>query len=486
MFRSSEERSDASVILGGTTLVERLHIRQARVVSSGPDRLPDVTDILVEDGIIVEIAPSLLADSAEVVEARGMLLAPGFVDTHRHIWQTQLRTVATDWSLLDYLANIRLVYSTLYTADDVYLGNYIGALEALDAGITTIVDHSHILNSPDHVEAAVSGLQDSGIRGTFCYGTFHNEPRVPTNIPRDPSWRYSTAASLRKGRLSSDDGLIQFGFAPYEAEGMPFEALVQEIAIARQFESAAVSCHVAMGAYDREHRLVERLAEQGLLGPDLLFVHGSTLTDREIELIREAGAGISSTPETELQMGMGFPVASRAFEANVRVGLGVDIVSNYSGDMFSQMRLGLQSTRAVRNRGFQEAGVAPAVITPTARSYLEMATLGGARAIRKDGKIGSIEVGKAADLILVSTDAIHMTPVLDPVGALVLNARPSDIDSVLVAGRFVKRGGKLRHADLARTRERFVASAAAIQDRLSPAYVEAGYNFARSAWPHLR
>ena len=472
-------------------MVERLHIRQARLVSIGTFGLADVADVLVEDGKIAAIGPDLVVGSAEVIQARGMILAPGFVDTHRHVWQTQLRTVATDWSLFDYVVNIRRVFSTLYTAEDVYLGNHIGALEALDAGITTIVDHCHILNSPEHAELAVSGLQDAGIRGIFCYGTFHNEPRVATRIPSDLNWRYATAEALRAGRLSDDHGLIQFGFAPAEAEAMPFDALKQELSIARRLGSAAISCHVAVGAYDRGNRLVEKLAEHGLLGPDLLFVHGSSLTGGELDLIRESGAGISATPETELQMGMGFPVASRALEAKVRVGLGVDIVSNYSGDMFSQMRLGLQSTRAVRNQAYETAGLAPAVISPKAADYLEMATLGGARAIRKDKEIGSIEVGKAADLILVATDSIHMTPALNPVGALVLNARPSDIDTVLVAGKFLKRGGRLIHADLPRMRERFQTSANAIQDRLLPAYVETAYvaasqYYKRLSWPALK
>ena len=462
---------------------ERLHIRNARLVSPGVAALPAVADLVVEDGKIADIGVDLAVGSAEVIEADGMILAPGFVDTHRHVWQTQLRTVATDWSLLDYIAQIRMVYSTLYTAEDVYLGNYIGALEALDAGITTMVDHCHILNSPDHAESAVSGLQDAGIRAIFCYGTFLNEPRVPTQVPVDASWRYATATRLREGRLSDDNGLVQFGFAPFEAEGMPFETLVQELDIARRLESAAISCHVALGSWDRPHRLVERLAEHGLLGPDLLFVHGSTLTDREIGLIRDAGAGISATPETELQMAMGFPVTSRAFEANVRIGLGIDIVSNYSGDMFAQMRLGLQSIRAERNQAFQAAGRAPANITPKAVDYLEMATLGGAKAIRKDSTIGTLEVGKSADLILVSTNALHMTPAIDPVGALVLNARPSDIEAVLVAGKFVKRGGKLLHADLAKARDRFVTSAAAIQERNSPAFIAEAYG--KIAWPNV-
>ncbi|MFI4975757.1 MAG: amidohydrolase family protein [Caulobacterales bacterium] len=461
-------------------------VRGGRVLTMAPGAGERTADILIVDGLIAAIDAGISAPDAEVIEAGGMIVAPGFVDTHRHVWQTQLRTIATDWSLFDYFVLMRLIASTFYTADDAYLGNYIGALEALDAGVTTLVDHCHILNTPDHAEEAARGLQDAGGRAIFCFGTFVNEPRVPMDVPADPHWRIETAQRLRKGRLSSDSDLVRFGFAPYEATAMPVEALVSEIELARSLGAAAISCHVAMGAYDSGFRLVERLGELGALGPDLLFVHGAALTDHELELIKASGAGISSTPETELQMGMGFPVAQRAHEHGVRVGLGVDIVSNYSGDMFMPMRLGLQSTRALRNlENYERRGKAPAVIGPVAAEVLRMATIGGAEAVHMESQIGSLEVGKSADLILVRTDAIHMTPSHDAVGALVLNARPSDIDTVLVAGQALKRGGKLAMADWPVLRGRFVSSCERIIQGYRSVDATALATQARPLMPHL-
>jgi cytosine/adenosine deaminase-related metal-dependent hydrolase len=442
-------------------------------------------DILVDGRTIVAIAPDMAVE-AEIIDARGSIVMPGFVDTHRHVWQTQLRTLATDWSLFDYLVEMRYVYSTFYTAEDAYLGNLVGALEALDAGVTTLVDHCHIVNTPEHADDAARGLQDAGIRAIFCYGTFVNPPRVPMAVPSDPGWRREAARTLRRGRLADDRGLVRFGFAPFEAEAMTPQDLAGEIRLARELGAAAISCHAALGPYDsgRGH-IVEHLHAASLLGPDLLFVHGASFTDHELKLISDAGAALSSAPETELQMGMGFPVAHRARSQQVKVGLGVDIVSNYAGDMFMPMRLGLQSTRALRNAEFGARRRAPGVIEPDALSVLRMATLGGAEAIRMEGQIGSLEVGKSADIAIIDTGAIHMTPAFDAVGAIVLNARPTDVRTVLVNGKVVKREGALVGVDWPALRTRFQASAERIVAGFRTVDIAPIAAAARLAFPHL-
>lgn len=438
---------------------DKILIRGGRVLSMVDGEDERRADILVSDGRIAAIETQIDGADARAIDATGMIVAPGLVDTHRHVWQTQLRTVATDWTLLDYGAYMRRLASRLYTADDAYLGNYVGALEALAAGVTTLVDHCHIINTPDHAENAAQGFLDAGIRGIFCYGTFENVPSIPIEVPADPQWRQVAARRLRETHFGTDTGLVRFGFAPSEAEAMPFEQLADEIRFARSLNAAAISMHVAMGAYDRGLHVVERLHEAGLLGPDLLFIHGAALTDRELDLIRDSGGGVSATPETELQMGMGFPVHHRSQERGVRTGLGVDIVSNYSGDMFMPMRLGLQSIRAQRNDVLERDKKAPRLVTVPARAALRIATLGGAEAIHHEDLIGSLQIGKRADIILVSTNAIHMTPTHDAVGGLVLNARPEDVDTVIVDGRLVKENGALLHVDWSRLRERFMISA---------------------------
>jgi cytosine/adenosine deaminase-related metal-dependent hydrolase len=406
-------------------------------------------DVLIEGERIADVAPGIAADDAEVVDASGMIVLPGFVDTHRHVWQTQLRTVATDWSLFDYFAQMRLVYSAFYDPDDVFLGNHVGALEAIDAGITTLVDHCHILHTPEHTDEAVRGLEESGIRAVFCYGLFES-PSYREDARRaslKEGWRRDDARRIRRDRLASSDARVTMGFAPYEIDARPYAANVEEIAFARELGAQRISCHVAMGAYDAGHRFVERLGKDRLLAEDLLFVHGAALTDDELRMMADTGAAVSATPETEMQMGMGFPVAMRARDAGVRSSLGVDIVSNYSGDMFAQMRLCLQASRALDNRDYERRERAPRRIRLTARDVLDLATRGGAEAAGLASRAGTIEAGKQADLVMIRTDSIHMTPAIDAVGAVVLNANASDVDTVFVGGRCVKRDGKLVGVD---------------------------------------
>ncbi len=424
-------------------------IRGGRVLAMAAGAAETAADVLVRGDRIAEVAPGIECADAEVIDARGRIVLPGFVDTHRHVWQTQLRTVAADWSLFDYFARMRLVYSAFYGPEDVFLGNHAGALEALSAGITTLVDHCHILHTPEHTDEAVRGLDQSGIRAVFCYGLFESPSYRddPARSALAPGWRRDDARRLRQGRLASDDARVRFGFAPAEIDANPYEVNVAEIAFARDLGARSISCHVAMGAYDSGQRFVERLGRDGLLGEDLLFVHGSALTDDELARMAAAGAAVSATPETEMQMGMGFPVAFRARDAGVRASLGIDIVSNYSGDMFAQMRLCLQAARALGNTAYERRDRAPRRVRPTVGDVLELATRGGAEAIGLAGSIGTIEAGKQADIQILRTDAIHMTPAIDAAAAVVLNANAADVETVLVAGRCVKRDGKLVGVD---------------------------------------
>ncbi len=468
-------------------MTEQLLIRGGRVLTMLPGANEVVADVLVRDGRIVEVAPALACADAQIIEAAGMIVLPGFVDTHRHVWQTQLRTVATDWSLFNYFTQMRLMYSAFYEPDDVFLGNHVGALEALDAGVTTVVDHCHILHTPEHTDEALRGLDESGIRAVFCYGLFespsYREDVRRSSLPAD--WRRQDALRLRRDRLSSDDARILMGFAPAEIDANPYDINIAEIRLGRELSAQRISCHVAMGAYDSGQRFVGRMAKDGLLGEDLLFVHGASLTDDELRAMADSGAAVSSTPETEMQMGMGFPVAVRARDAGVRSSLGVDIVSNYAGDMFTPMRLCLQATRANENREYEQRGRSPRRIRVTARNVLDLATRGGAEAAGLAHRVGTLEPGKLADIVLIRTDAIHMTPAIDSVGAVVLNANASDVDTVLVGGKIVKRQGRLVGIDWPSLAARLYASSQRIVGGMQSVSLETIESLASQLMPRV-
>lgn len=408
---------------------------------STPTRFPQLTNILVRDGRIAAIGGDVRAPDAELIEGNGAIACAGMVDSHRHIWQTGIRGVAADWSLADYVREIRVGYAAPYSPEHVYLSNYVGALEALDTGVTAVCDFSHIMNSPAHTEAAIQGLTDAGIRGVFCYGFYD----VPTRSRAFASHadRVRHADEVARVFRTTAGPLLDFGLALTEFALVDGEQTDDEIAIARRHD-ALITLHIGGYSYPRG---ISYLNGRGKLGPDMLHVHANWSTMEELELLVNAGGSLSITPETEMQMGMGLPMTNKLIEVGGMPSFGVDIVSNNSGDMLTQLRLGLQTARALDNQKIIETGKAPDKVTLSVRDALRFGTEGGARAIRKEGEIGRLRKGALADIVLFSGRGLHMAPMTDPVGMLVLQSRVSDVDLVMVEGRIVKRDGRLRDVD---------------------------------------
>ncbi|MDQ0137727.1 cytosine/adenosine deaminase-related metal-dependent hydrolase [Neorhizobium galegae] len=439
-------------------MTRRLLIEGGTVIGAASGR----ADMLVEDGIIRAIESKISAEDAERVDATGMIVAPGFVDTHRHLWQTGIRGVAADWSLVEYIRFIRLGFATAYRPEDVRIANEAGALEALDAGITTIADFCHIIRTPEHAEAGWDGLVSSGIRGQFHLG-FYDVPTVPPYY-RDHEARVIHARDFLRDKGGS--GLVTGGVALTETNLIPMEHTADEIRVARDLD-LPITMH--MGTLSTPDA-VARLHKAGLLGPRMLHVHCNASGDDELGLIADSGGAISITPETELQMGMGYPVTNRALAVGLAPTIGIDIVSDYSGDMFAQMRLLLQTARAIDNQKILDQRRMPPSIDLKVADAFRFATINGAEAMGLGSRIGSIDVGKQADFILVRQDGIHHMPrTPDTTASLVLQARPGDVDSVFVEGQARKRHGTLVGVDLERIRK----SAQASSDYLLSAFEDA-------------
>ncbi len=447
-------------------------------------------DILIVDDRIAEIAPSISADDAEIVDASGMIASSGFVDTHRHTWQTQLKGVAIDWSLFDYVCLMRSMYSVCYNAEDAYLGNYAGSLEAINAGITCLADHSHLQISEAHSDGLVQGMEDSGIRGILCYGVYRNPKYVPGDALTEQiiagdvagpleDFQKCNAQRIREKFFPSNDGRLQFGIASSEfTVATDPQSMIDEVRWSRTLEPAWISMHVGFGV-NENFRVVPTLHQQGLMNDDLLLVHGSFLTDGDLALVRDFGGALSTTPETELQMGMGYPVLERAAACGMMPSLGIDIASNFAGDMSAQMRLMLQTMR-FRHYETANAGL-PVASRYAARNMLEFATLGGARAMGLDGYTGSLTPGKKADIILPDTKSVNMSPVADPVAALVFYADVADINSVWIDGVARKRHGRLTGVDWKAVRGNLEKS----RDRIMHGYSKISEDVVRQAWsPH--
>ncbi|MCZ4587619.1 amidohydrolase family protein [Rhodococcus opacus] len=439
--------SHRTLIAGGDVLVGdplRADVRRA--------------DILVEDGTIVAIGNDLAGTDAEIVPAEGRWVLPGFVDTHRHLWQTTMRALTANWNLNDYFCSIRSTHAGLHGADDVYAGQYAGALDALSAGVTTTIDHSHCINSPDHADEAVRGVKDAGIRALWCYGFYASPMDEP--VFTTPEQRLADARRIRDTHFSSNDGLVRMGVALNELGFLPFHQTRAEIELADELD-VRVTAHTQCVWNTERVSDVALLQRAGLLRAGQVHSHCNTCTDEELAVLRDAGCSVSSTPDTELQMGCGIPIYRRAAALGLTAGVGVDIVSNNSGDFFTPMRILMQHERGHALQPVLEARGLKAVggdLPVTTRQILHAATLAGARALGLESVCGSIEIGKSADLLLLRNDGLHMRPVIDPIDSIVLQAGTRDIDRVLVAGRTVVRDGRLP-GDVERSGTRLIEEA---------------------------
>jgi cytosine/adenosine deaminase-related metal-dependent hydrolase len=402
-------------------------------------------DVLIEDGAIAAVEARVEVEDAEIVDVSGHVVMPGFVDTHRHTWQTPFRGICADWTLEDYFRGIRMSISPNCSAEDVYAGNYVGALEALDAGVTTILDFSHCNNTPEHADGALQGLRDAGIRAMFAYGYYPAPTAEPAFIEHEQ--RLADARRIRERELSSEEGLVTMGVALTEVGLLPFEQTIAEARSARELGIPSV-LHTGCNWGSPATQGIPELDHHHLLAGDQVHVHCNTLDDRDFRRLAENDCKVSSSPETEIQMGMGHPVIRRALEFGMRPSLSCDVMSSNSGDMFSQMRLGLQFERCMRNDTFNARNRMPEALDLTVRDALRWGTANGAHAMGLEHRIGSLTPGKQADVIVIGGRRLNLTPMADPVGCLVSQANPANVRDVLVAGRFVKRDGELVHVDL--------------------------------------
>jgi cytosine/adenosine deaminase-related metal-dependent hydrolase len=294
-------------------------------------------DVLIEDGVIVTVETSLGEVDAEVIEASGHIVAPGLIDTHRPTWQTQMRALCTDWTLTDYLFDVRFSVSPAYTPEDVHLGNPLGAVDALESGATTILDFSHCNNTPQRAVAAVTGLLDAGIRAVFGYGFFESSPMAPSHFS-EHGVRLKDFARLADAFFPSRSGLVTLGAALTEIGVIPLSATAAEVAATRE-HSAIQMTHTGC-VWTLPSRIAE-LDAAGLIGPDQVHVHCNTLNEVEWQILARNGAKVSISVETELNMGMGRPAFAACEMHGIAPTPSCDIVSLNSGDLFAQLRQGL-------------------------------------------------------------------------------------------------------------------------------------------------
>jgi 5-methylthioadenosine/S-adenosylhomocysteine deaminase len=384
-------------------------------------------DVLIEGPKIAAVGPNLQA-SATVVDASHAIVMPGFIDTHRHIWQGQLRGILPNGRLNpDYFRDIGGSARNVYRPEDVYAGDVLSAWGALNAGITTLLDWSHISNSPEHSDAAVQGLRDSGIRAVYGYGTGAAGPRnrYPDDIRR-----------LRRQHFNSDDQLLTLAMAT--AFDPTHWAVAREV-------GAPITLHA--------NGTGQLLPLARLMGPDVTYIHCCNLDPEEWKLIADSGGSLSLATPIEMEMGHGVPPIQQARDYKISWSLSNDVETEIPSDFFTQMRTNffLQRMQIFSRERAKESNVPPLM---TVKDIVEVATIGGARANWLEKRTGSLTPGKEADVILLAANIINVMPLNHAYGAVVLGMDTSNVETVFVGGRVKKWKGRLVGVDVDQLRAR--------------------------------
>jgi 5-methylthioadenosine/S-adenosylhomocysteine deaminase len=445
-------------------MADRILIKGGHVLTVDQE-LGDIAggDVLIEDGKIAEVGKDLSAD-AEVIDATGDIVIPGFVDTHRHVWEAAIRNCAPNATLDDYFVEVLDSFAPLYRPEDVYASNLAGALECINAGITTVLDWSHINNTPEHPDAAIQGLKEAGVRAVYAYGSantsladyWFNSSIV---IPREDVER------VHDTYFSSRDGLLTMALATRGPGFCQDDVVRQEWGMARDL-GIPVTTHFAMGKLAGKWSMVKQLQGLGLLGPDTTYIHACHLSDEEWQLVADSRGTISIAPQVEMQMGHGWPPVMKARSYGLRPSLSIDVVTTVPGDMFSEMRCAFAAERWRSNDSVWESEEPLPEDALTARDMLTMATLDGAHVVGLEDRTGSLTPGKEADVVIIDGSSVGITPIIDPVGAVVLCADTSNVDTVIVGGTIQKRDGRLG-ADWDAARRRLQASTDHLVDALA-------------------
>jgi len=451
----------------------RYIIRGGAVMSMDPNvgDFPKA-DVLVEGKKILAVGPNLNAGGADVIDARGRIVMPGFIDTHHHQFETALRSFLADGVLINdgsgsvsgsttYFEFILLKFAPVYRPQDVYINELFGGLSQLDDGVTTVHDVSQIHHSPEHSDAAIQALFDTGRRAAFGYFESAGANILGTN----PGNQYPTdAPRIKKQWFSSSDQLVHMimggevylGDATTELSWTIGRQLGLQIAahILSPFGITPIMDALAQGQGGSNHDIG--------IGPDNLFIHMTGQSDMSWQRVHDVGAQVSIAFPIEMNMRHGIPpiIKMQSFhDPHFEPSLSVDVECTMTADFFTQMRVAMNMQRMVVNQMILEQGnfyppnqwPTPAPGTPpllTTRDVLRYGTMNGAKALRLDKKVGSLTPGKEADIIILDATALNVAPLNQVPGAVVSLMDRTNVETVIVAGKVRKWKGKLLDVDI--------------------------------------
>jgi 5-methylthioadenosine/S-adenosylhomocysteine deaminase len=435
----SDPRNEVAVPSSGRPVVFRggtvLTMDEAHTV------LPDA-DVLVTGDRIAAVGTALdVPAGTQEIDARGGIVMPGMIDTHRHMWQTAMRGYGADWTLTQYFVWYYLEHGKVFRPEDIYAGNLVSAWDALEAGVTTTVDWSHGLQTVDHAEAAADALQAVPGRFVLAYG---NIQAAPWEWTADPAVR----GFLERRRAGADDMLgIQLAF---DVTGDPAFPEKGAFEVARDL-GLPVTTHAGVWGATNDDG-IRLMHENGFMTPETVYVHAATLSADSYHRIAATGGTVSVSTESEQSAGQGYPPTWQVRRHGIGVALSHDTSVWWSSDLFSAMRTTLGADRSREHLEAHAAGETVTQVHLRAEQVVDWATRGGARALGRDD-LGSLEPGKKADVVLIANDASPVSfPLLNPYGHIAFQSQRGDVHTVVVNGRVVKYAHRLVDADLAAVR----------------------------------
>ena len=424
---------------------KRSLIRGASIITMDAQGDLPQGDILITGDTLTEIAPRIHVDDAEVIDGSGYIIIPGLVNAHMHTWQTALRGLASNWTLLEYFRKMHAGLATVFEPQDLYIATLVGALNQLNGGTTTLADWCHNNPTPQSNDAAIAGLLASGIRAAF----FHGTPK-PDPLPgQTPFWEVPHPRAEIERLLKAHQGrsLLSVQAAVLGPHYSTLDVAMHDFAMAKELGLIA-SLHQG-GGPARTPDGWEKLEAAGLLGDHINIVHGHALSDDQLKRFCDLGMSFSAAPESEMTQGHGYPITGRLRTFGRAPSLGVDLESAISGEMLVQARVALGMQRSLDNATHRELhGSIPNTSTVTTREALSWVTIEGARMLKQADRIGSLASGKQADLVMMRATDLNMQPVHDAVNSVVMQTSLANIDSVMVAGQWKKRAGQLLGVDL--------------------------------------
>jgi 5-methylthioadenosine/S-adenosylhomocysteine deaminase len=451
-------------------------------------------DVFVEGKTIKAIGRNLRVGNAAEIDARGKVVMPGFIDTHHHQAWTAIRSAIPDSILIDdgtgtasaeqnYFAHVlagptgTTGFARHFRPEDVYISELFGGLSQLDAGVTTVLDISQIHHSPQHSDAAIQALRDTGRRAMLGY--FESAGNVAGN-------QYPQDATRLAGILSSDalvgfimGGEVYLGEPTYSAAWTLGRQLHVQIAahILSPFGIRPILDDLAAGTGGVNNDIG--------IGPDNLFIHMTGMSDAGWNGVKNKGAQVSIAFPIEMNMRHGMPPIVKMQQLGLEPSLSTDVETNMTADFFTQMRSAMTMQRLVVNQAVLNTGdfvtstwpPFPAGQPPllNARDVLRFATINGAKHLRLDKKTGSLKVGKEADIIILDGTHLNVFPMNNVPGAVVTMMERANVETVIVAGKIRKWNGSLLDVDvdqlrspLAATRD-FLYTAAGVPQNPFPA-----------------